>query len=78
MSEWANFPVDPLVSGWSARGGQTSNPYVLDRNPWAPAADPRWPSPPTWPRGIGTETFGSVDVPGSVNATSPSSRPSAW
>ena len=33
MSEWANFRARPSSSGWSARGGQCRNPYVLDRSP---------------------------------------------
>jgi amidase len=33
LSEWANFRSDHSISGWSSRGGQTRNPYVLDRNP---------------------------------------------
>ncbi|HEU4748891.1 MAG TPA: amidase family protein, partial [Gemmatimonadaceae bacterium] len=33
MSEWANFRSTRSTSGWSARGGQAKNPYVLDRNP---------------------------------------------
>ena len=33
LSEWANFRSNHSVSGWSGRGGQTRNPYVLDRNP---------------------------------------------
>ncbi|MDQ3798668.1 MAG: amidase family protein, partial [Acidobacteriota bacterium] len=33
LSEWANFRSTKSSSGWSARGGQTRNPYVLDRNP---------------------------------------------
>src|ERR1035437_1611933 len=32
-SEWANFRGERSVSGWSGRGGQTHNPYVLDRSP---------------------------------------------
>ena len=32
LSEWANFRSTRSSSGWSARGGQTKNPYVLDRN----------------------------------------------
>ena len=32
-SEWANFRSSHSTSGWSGRGGQTHNPYVLDRNP---------------------------------------------
>src|SRR5262249_13887639 len=33
LSEWANFRSTRSTSGWSARGGQTRNPYALDRNP---------------------------------------------
>ncbi|MFN2633133.1 MAG: amidase [Thermoanaerobaculia bacterium] len=33
LSEWANFRSTHASSGWSARGGQCRNPYVLDRNP---------------------------------------------
>ncbi|HEY7020805.1 MAG TPA: amidase family protein, partial [Ktedonobacterales bacterium] len=33
MSEWANFRSTHSSSGWSARGGQARNPYVLDRTP---------------------------------------------
>lgn len=33
LSEWANFRAAKPTSGWSAVGGQTRNPYVLDRNP---------------------------------------------
>ncbi len=33
LSEWANFRSEHSVSGWSSRGGQTRNPYALDRNP---------------------------------------------
>src|SRR4029079_4079601 len=33
LSEWANFRSIESTSGWSSRGGQTKNPYALDRNP---------------------------------------------
>ena len=33
LSEWANFRSTRSTSGWSSRGGQTKNAYVLDRNP---------------------------------------------
>jgi amidase len=33
LSEWANFHSDYSSSGWISRGGQTKNPYALDRNP---------------------------------------------
>jgi amidase len=33
LSEWSNFRSTRSSSGWSSRGGQTLNPYALDRNP---------------------------------------------
>ena len=33
LSEWSNFRSPRSTSGWSSRGGQTRNPYALDRNP---------------------------------------------
>jgi amidase len=33
VSEWANIRSNNSISGWSAVGGQTRNPYALDRNP---------------------------------------------
>jgi amidase len=33
LSEWANFRSSQSISGWSARGGQTRNPYRLSHNP---------------------------------------------
>src|SRR6266567_376869 len=33
LSEWANFRSNASSSGWSGRGGQGRNPYVLDRTP---------------------------------------------
>lgn len=69
MSEWANFRSGKSTSGWSARGGQTKNPYILDRNPCgsssgsgvAPAAN-------LCTAAIGTETDGSVVCPASANS----------
>lgn len=69
MSEWANFRSSKSTSGWSARGGQTRNPYILDRNPCgsssgsgvAPAAN-------LCAGAIGTETDGSVVCPASANS----------
>lgn len=68
LSEWANFRSTRSTSGWSSRGGQTKNPYILDRNPSgsssgsgsATAANLCCIS-------IGTETDGSVVSPSSVN-----------
>ena len=41
LSEWANFRSTRSTSGWSSRGGQTKNPYVLDRNPCGSSAGHR-------------------------------------
>src|SRR5947208_8426535 len=68
LSEWANFRSSHSSSGWSGRGGQTKNPYVLDRNPCgsssgsgtAIAADLALVA-------VGTETDGSITCPASVN-----------
>jgi amidase len=68
LSEWANFRSNHSSSGWSGRGGQTKNPYVLDRSPCgsssgsgaAVAAD-------FCIAAIGTETDGSVICPASLN-----------
>jgi amidase len=64
LSEWANFRSSHAVSGWSARGGQTNNPYVLDRNPCGSSAG----SAVAVAAGlavvaIGTETDGSILCP---------------
>src|SRR5437588_7938019 len=69
LSEWANFRGNPSTSGWSARGGQTRNPYVLDRYPCgsssgsgvAIAANLAAAS-------LGTETDGSIICPSAINS----------
>src|ERR1044072_2520868 len=38
LSEWANYRSTHATSGWSGVGGQTNNPYVLDRNPCGSSA----------------------------------------
>jgi amidase len=68
LSEWANFRSFTSSSGWSAVGGQTNNPYVLDRNPCGSssgsgAAVSAWLAPVA----IGTETDGSITCPASVD-----------
>ncbi|MBO0779873.1 MAG: amidase [Ktedonobacteraceae bacterium] len=68
LSEWANFRSEHSSSGWSARGGQALNPYVLDRTPCgsssgsaiAVAANLAAAS-------LGTETDGSILCPASAN-----------
>lgn len=68
LSEWANFRSNHASSGWSARGGQTRNPYVLDRNPCGSSAG----SAAAVAAGltsvaIGTETDGSIICPAAMN-----------
>lgn len=68
LSEWANFRASKSSSGWSARGGQTRNPYVLDRNPCGSSAGTGVAvSANLATAGIGTETDGSIVCPAAVN-----------
>lgn len=68
LSEWANFRSDHSTSGWSGRGGQTRNPYALDRNPCGSSSGTGAAvSAGFCMVGVGTETDGSVVCPSSVN-----------
>jgi amidase len=68
LSEWANYRSTRSTSGWSSRGGQTKNPYVLDRSPAGSSAGTGSAiSANLCTVGIGTETNGSVICPSSVN-----------
>jgi amidase len=68
LSEWANFRDNDSISGWSGRGGQTRNPYVLDRNPCGSSSGTGAAiSANLAAIGIGTETDGSIVCPSSVN-----------
>ena len=69
LSEWANFRSTRSSSGWSARGGQTKNPYALDRNPCGSSSG----SGVAVAAGLaavalGTETDGSIVCPASANS----------
>ncbi len=67
-SEWANFRSSHSTSGWSGRGGQTRNPYVLDRNPCGSSSGTGAAiSANLAAVGIGTETDGSVVCPSTAN-----------
>ncbi|MDX6385557.1 MAG: amidase [Blastocatellia bacterium] len=69
LSEWANFRSSHSSSGWSGRGGQTRNPYVLDRNPCGSSSGTGASiSANLAAIGIGTETDGSVVCPSSANS----------
>ncbi len=64
LSEWANFRSTKSISGWSGRGGQTNNPYILDKNPCGSSAGTGAAiSANLAAVGIGTETNGSIICP---------------
>lgn len=68
LSEWANFRSSSSSSGWSSRGGQTKNPYYLDRNPCGSSSGSGAAvSANLCAVAVGTETDGSVTCPASVN-----------
>jgi len=68
LSEWANFRSMRSSSGWSARGGQTKNPYVLDRNPCGSSSGSGASvSANLCSISIGTETDGSIVCPSTAN-----------
>lgn len=68
LSEWANFRSTRSTSGWSSRGGQTKNPYVLDRNPCGSSAGTGTAIAASLAVvGVGTETDGSIICPAAVN-----------
>jgi amidase len=70
LSEWANFRSLRSSSGWSARGGQVNNPYVLDRNPCGSSSGSAAAAAAHLATvAIGTETNGSVVCPASANST---------
>jgi amidase len=68
LSEWANIRSSASISGWSAVGGQTRNPFALDRNPCGSSSG----SAAAVAAGeveaaIGTETDGSITCPAAIN-----------
>ena len=68
LSEWANFRSNQSTSGWSSRGGQTKNPYILDHNPCGSSAGSGVAvAANLCVVAVGTETDGSVVCPASVN-----------
>ena len=67
LSEWANYRSTNSSSGWSGRGGQTRNPYALDRNPsGSSAGSGSATSANLCVAAIGTETNGSIMSPSSA------------
>ena len=68
LSEWANFRAMMSSSGWSGVGGQTKNPYVLDRNPCGSSSGSGVAvSANLCMFAIGTETNGSIVCPSNNN-----------
>ena len=68
LSEWANFRHTASSSGWSGRGGQTRNPYILDRNACGSSSGTGAAIAANLAAvGIGTETDGSILCPSSIN-----------
>ena len=68
LSEWANFRSTRSSSGWSGRGGQTRNPYALDRSPSGSSSGSGVAvAASLCVFAVGTETDGSVVSPAHVN-----------
>src|SRR5215213_3709949 len=68
LSEWANIRSSNSISGWSAVGGQTRNPYALDRNPCGSSSGSGAAVAAGLVRlAVGTETDGSITCPAAIN-----------
>jgi amidase len=68
LSEWANIRSSHSSSGWSGRGGQTHNPYALDRNPsGSSSGSGAAVAANLCAVAIGTETDGSIVSPANNN-----------
>jgi amidase len=67
LSEWANIRSPHSISGWSATGGQTRNPYALDRNTCGSSSGSGAAGAASLAAAtVGTETDGSVTCPASI------------
>ena len=68
LSEWANFRSFESISGWSGRGGQTNNPYGINRNPCGSSSGSAAAASANFAAvSLGTETDGSVVCPANAN-----------
>src|SRR5258707_201917 len=68
LSEWANFRSFESISGWSGRGGQTHNPYGIDRNACGSSSGSGAAASANFATvSIGSETDGSIVCPGNAN-----------
>src|SRR5437660_2637061 len=69
LSEWANFRSFFSTSGWSGRGGQTGNPYAIDRNACGSSSGSGAAAASNFAAvSIGSETDGSIVCPANVNS----------
>ena len=68
LSEWANFRSFESISGWSGRGGQTNNPYGIDRNPCGSSSGSGAATSANFAAvSFGSETDGSIVCPANAN-----------
>src|SRR5256714_4057221 len=68
LSGWANFRSFESISGWSGRGGQTNNPYGIDRNPCGSSSGSGAATSANFTAvSFGSETDGSIVCPGNAN-----------
>lgn len=68
LSEWANFRSFASTSGWSAVGGQTNNPYGINRNPCGSSSGSGAAATANFAAvSLGTETDGSIVCPANAN-----------
>ena len=68
LSEWANFRSTSSTSGWSSMGGQTTNPFGINRNPCGSSSGSAVAVASGMVKmAIGTETNGSISCPASIN-----------
>lgn len=69
LSEWANMRSSRSSTGWSSRGGQTRNPYALDRSPGGSSSGSGVAvACGMCAAALGTETDGSVVIPSAMNS----------
>lgn len=69
LTEWSNFKGTVQTSGWSARGGQTRNPYRLDASPWGSSSGSAVAVAAGFaPLAVGVETDGSITCPASATS----------
>ncbi len=68
LSEWANFRSFESISGWSGRGGQTNNPYGINRNPCGSSSGSAAAASANFVAvSFGSETDGSIVCPGNAS-----------